>query len=139
MDDDDYDEDEISCDLSIEEFFEAINPENPYYRARAAQRKVDHGRASQQRPAVAEGDLEAYLFSGGGIRSFPVWFFPVETLGYHGHQVVCLFVYRLLLQGESINTNCSFPLPERSLGYHSYNNTLSISFTFIQVVGPYMV
>lgn len=43
MDDDDYDEDEISCDLSIEEFFEAINPENPYYRARAAQRKVDHG------------------------------------------------------------------------------------------------
>ena len=43
MDDDDYDEDGISCDLSIGEFFEAINPENPYYRARAAQRKVDHG------------------------------------------------------------------------------------------------
>lgn len=41
MEDSDYDEDEVSCDLSIGEFFEAINPENPYYRARAVRRKVD--------------------------------------------------------------------------------------------------
>ena len=42
FEDGDYD-DEVSCDLPIGGFFEAINPENPYYRARAEQRKVDRG------------------------------------------------------------------------------------------------